>query len=788
MRRFLESMQKRSQFSRIHGIFVLLFFIFVIAGGAYLAGYTQILNVRAQTPGPNGRGFLWTDTFGWISMNCTNDWDRDVATAPTECTTGPGGNYGVTVSVSEVLMGEITGHGWSPNAGLVCFGSTCSQYGLRPDGSAPTATFDLNRENLEERTVGGVTRSIAFIEGWARVIAHRNEGGANQGGWIALNGTARGGTPIELGAWVNSENGALTISGSGWQQNPDQTGAGWIFFGDPPPGNAPCTPEQGRDCDTQCDPADPACQVELIPTNERECGTPENPQTAAQCCSNSVDDDHDESYTDNPDGNPVSGVDCLDYDCAGLRFYSTTYSPEFTEATDDYRHCNSVPGGGNIESILDPADCFDGHDNDLDRQIDCDDPDCANAVFGGQRCTQLECQEGIYNGCYDGFDNNGDGLVDCADPECNSGVCGYVLCPSFFSQCVCSTHERAAELAAQYGISPRDCVSDPDPAVDDDDDNDGIHDSCDNCPNDQNPNQEDTDADGRQVSSTTGGDACDPIAWLETRQGSIYARSISGTPPPPSPTSTLYTATYCILTSGASVPFAFQSRSCDLSSTDPSSRVAEFKLRQYTDTFALVGETLAAQLRTRLDVAGLRSGRYGTVKNITASTVGASDIAEPENEVKVYTHSGNLEISGNVTFGNGNGRINPGARIIIVENGNLTISGDLAYELVSQVIDRGDLASIAFVVIGGDINVSPTVTNLAGTFVTSGTFRSGSSQNPLDVSGLIVAKQFDFGRQFSSVDRGAERVTYDGRVALNTPPGLADFLKTLPEFRIVAPR
>ena len=50
--------------------------------------------------------------------------------------------------------------------------------------------------------------------------------------------------------------------------------------------------------------------------------------------------------------------------------------------------------------------CSNGFDDDADGQVDCEDPDCANAII---------CQEEI---CNNGSDDNGDGLVDCEDPQC----------------------------------------------------------------------------------------------------------------------------------------------------------------------------------------------------------------------------------------------------------------------------------------------------------------------------------------------------------------------------------
>ena len=53
------------------------------------------------------------------------------------------------------------------------------------------------------------------------------------------------------------------------------------------------------------------------------------------------------------------------------------------------------------------TDCTDGHNNDDDELVDCDDPDCAPhpSCVGGEDCANDR-------------DDDGDGLADCVDPEC----------------------------------------------------------------------------------------------------------------------------------------------------------------------------------------------------------------------------------------------------------------------------------------------------------------------------------------------------------------------------------
>ncbi len=67
-------------------------------------------------------------------------------------------------------------------------------------------------------------------------------------------------------------------------------------------------------------------------------------------------------------------------------------------------------------NLIQPEDCGDGVDNDVDGDVDCDDSDC----FGDP--TYCTTEDGF---CADGLDNDGDGTYDCVDTDCSaSAVCG----------------------------------------------------------------------------------------------------------------------------------------------------------------------------------------------------------------------------------------------------------------------------------------------------------------------------------------------------------------------------
>lgn len=757
--------------------------------GLALVGLFVIPTAKAG-PSDNGSGFLWSPNFGWISLNCFNDWNGDgtiQSDTETQCS-GPGGNYGVTLSVAGIA-GTLTGYAWSPNLGLVCFGDTCRDVveggGMTPDGNGSllNATFDFNDETRTARVNGQL---VAFVTGWARIINGINPDNQNDGGWIRLAGipgtrsAENGGVGVRVvsvcvgGEEPDCEGGTrqsqFVIAGSAWQRNVDDTGVGWIYFGDSPPGDVP-----DDDANAGTD--------EEVPVGLRRYDTENQTIDNRDGCGDSIDNDQDDGIN-NKDASPLTGADCADYDCA----------------------VSTYPVSGCPDQEREVA-CFDDIDNDLDAYvwnenarryvenqingklpIDCGDPNCADAQLGERRCTQEELVKNTYNGCYNGTDDDGDQRVDCDDRDCNSPT-GYALCPERIPTCLCASHTRA------QGYNVPVCNERTN-----DSDQDGVINSCDNCPNDKNPNQEDTDADGVQGAVSgkiTGGDACDPVAWLETRSGPLYAYKLGGTPPPSGAQG--YTATYCILTSGEIVPNDFTSEFCGTGSpsgTRPSSTVKELRLRQYgtnstQDSLVFSSDRL---LRARLDVSGLKAGRYGKVQELGEARddgqsliIDASTLENPSAQAfRVYHHRGDLTLTGDATFANGVGSTQSGARLIFVENGDLTITGNLAY--TANGGNLRNLASMGFFVVGGDIKIDPTVLSIVGTYITTGTLSTGASTSQLDVVGLLVAQKFQFERTYASLERGAERVIYDGRAALNPPPGFADFLKTLPTFRSIAPR
>src|SRR3989339_815768 len=137
----------------------------------------------------------------------------------------------------------------------------------------------------------------------------------------------------------------------------------------------------------------------------------------------------------------------------------------------------------------------------------------------------------------------------------------------------------------------------------------------------------------------------------------------------------------------------------------------------------------------------------------------------------------------------------------IIINGNLHINKNLYYESNAVTAQIENLASVAWIV-RGDVIIDGTVSNVVGDFIVvgpepavacadprpsgCGEFRTGAdadSPRQLVLSGLVMAREMFFERSFRLAGEPAEKIIYDGRVIVNTPPGLENVAKGLPLWR-----
>jgi len=133
-------------------ILYFLLFIIVIATAGF--AFFQFNTTNAQGLEYKVAGWLYSDNYGWISLNSDNPGLPD------------GAGYAVVLNSSN----NISGYGWSSNVGWVCFGSSCNATDCAngedaPRGGLPTAHLD---------------QDTGEITGWAHVCSLELDG------WIDL--------------------------------------------------------------------------------------------------------------------------------------------------------------------------------------------------------------------------------------------------------------------------------------------------------------------------------------------------------------------------------------------------------------------------------------------------------------------------------------------------------------------------------------------------------------------------------------------------------------------------
>ena len=196
-----------------------------------------------------------------------------------------------------------------------------------------------------------------------------------------------------------------------------------------------------------------------------------------------------------------------------------------------------------------------------------------------------------------------------------------------------------------------------------------------------------------------------------------------------------------------------------------------------------------------LDVGGIEAEEFATVDSstLTESWSGGDLPADG----LVYLRDGNLTIEGLVTARIASGGDTGDSTILV--KGDVVIEENIVYE--SGIVDElSHLPSFAVIVLG-DVRIEPNVTELAGNWFVlgdgtacpddfseasagCGRFSTGdSSSNKLVVNGMVMAKQFHFGRTYTDVlNTPAELFSFDGRIIANPPPGFSDFASDFPKY------
>jgi len=351
-------------------------------GMAHFTSFSP-LQTQAHQTDHNIRGWAWTPTIGWISLN---DYLPVCATTP-NC-----GYYGLNIAIASTAqpdgkMGHsIDGFAWSDNVGFVCFGNSCNTPACRNGSPSPPGSFYAYAEPV-------TNTSYKKLHGYGVVCNQKD------GGWISLNcddtGVCPGGPASTYYQVVYNpanqqfHNAAANGSPFGWNGNNDGSGIGYISF-------YPSVANGMRYIPTSPENTDPLCSDlkdndlnGYIDCSDFNCiGRPVCPEI----CTNGLDDDGD------------TLIDCADPDCMSIPGQCPeNTAPLCTDTLDN-----------DADTKIDCADndcfatgvcsevCTGGLDEDNDSLIDCFDPDCP-------ACAEI---------CTGGVDDDGDTLIDCADPDC----------------------------------------------------------------------------------------------------------------------------------------------------------------------------------------------------------------------------------------------------------------------------------------------------------------------------------------------------------------------------------
>ncbi len=280
------------------------------------------------------------------------------------------------------------------------------------------------------------------------------------------------------------------------------------------------------------------------------------------------------------------------------------------------------------------------------------------------------------------------------------------------------------------------------------------------------------------------------VPYVQTVDGDVYSQT--NISPDLAAPSGHYNATYLIMAGGNIQNFSSEE-------IDSTFNPGEYSLSNFPYNISLPkASSNFFNVLGYLDIPGISyngANKYGGVYYISGNWPINGDITYPN--TRYIIDNGDLTI-GSASGDPGTTRYTRGNTTFVVD-GDLYIVKNITYAQTA-VTDFRDLPSVAYIV-RGDVHISPGVTEVAGNFIVlgadgvncdavhCGTIYTGNSENPLVVNGIMMAKKFVFERKYATVlNQASEQVIYDGRLLINTPPGLQDFAKGLPIWSEVAPK
>jgi len=305
------------------------------------------------------------------------------------------------------------------------------------------------------------------------------------------------------------------------------------------------------------------------------------------------------------------------------------------------------------------------------------------------------------------------------------------------------------------------------------------------------------------------------VPWVQVLYGDLYSKGSISTPSPFTPAFKQVNATYCIDTGIGSTITRFSNDptkcatynnpvkvniSLPNKGSNYSNILGRIKLRGYTT------DKTNGLHPINNDTTQLAAGKYGPWGHYTDINSLPWPPFDTTNKVLGGAVYDSFPTTGNWTMGartfnnalaggNGSG--------LLIVRGNLNITGNITYGTV-PIDNLKRLASLGILVLDdgaghpGNLTIDPSVTEIDANIYAEGEISTGSTGNPtsqpmlinsvmqppdqpLIVNGVAVAKQFNFQRVFpGGSNQPSEQIVNDGRIVVNTPPGMNDFVASLP--------
>jgi len=144
----------------------------VVVGLIIAYGFFLVSVSRAQSIKYEFAGWLWSENYGWISLNSGNPEIEN-----------PGSDYKVIMEGD-----EIYGWGWSSNLGWICFGKTCDPQNIcNGSGSNPCYPNDFGTMNPPDGGWNLKKDARGMIVGWGKVLSLGDLGRIHFGQGFSVN-------------------------------------------------------------------------------------------------------------------------------------------------------------------------------------------------------------------------------------------------------------------------------------------------------------------------------------------------------------------------------------------------------------------------------------------------------------------------------------------------------------------------------------------------------------------------------------------------------------------------